>query len=313
MDADERQILRELATRLLQSGQPETLVAELVDSDMASEVWADDEAVALLFGLYGAAAETSTLLDHYTLQPAGALPGRLVLPPLGSTLAPGRSGPSGTVIDGLVAAADNESAYVAATDSGEVFVIAAHQLDVTPAPGFDPGLRIARVSGSVATDAAAPMPGANWPQMVVRAARALAFELLGVADGALERAAEHVRTRHQFGRPLGAFQVVRHRLANAAVAIAGAGELVRAAGPDIEADEAVRVVKAAAGQAALRAVAEAQQVCGGMGFTEEFGLHRLVRRAYLLDSLLEGCEAADIELGHIALETGRIPEPELAL
>ncbi len=313
MEPEEREMLDELAARVLGSANPGDMVSELVDSGMAEEVWSDDLAVATVFRRQGIAVAATTLLDHYALEADGPLPGRLVLPPLGSARAPGLRGAHGIGVDGLVIAAGGDDAYVIGTDAGDVVVVDAADLMVERAAGFDPGLQVARVCGTAVDGTTRPYAGADWPALGARAARALAFELIGLAGAALDQAVAHVVERHQFGRPLAAFQVVRHRLAGAAIAITGAEELVLASGADIGFEEATLVVKAAAGRAALSAVAEAQQVCGGMGFTEEFGLHQLVRRAYLLDSLFGGCEAAESELGTVALTTGRVPELEVAL
>ena len=58
--------------------------------------------------------------------------------------------------------------------------------------------------------------------------RALAAEIIGVAERALELAVEHTSTRRQFNAPIAAFQAVRHRLADAYVAIAAARALLAA-------------------------------------------------------------------------------------
>jgi hypothetical protein len=313
MTPEERRMLGEMVNELLTTGKTDAFVAELADSGMAGEVWCDDEAVALVFAAHGAAAESSVLLDHAALRPAGALPGRLVLPALGTSSAPGRWDGTTLAVDGLVLTASDVTRLAVGTDAGDIVVVDALGLQATPAPGFDPDLGMLRVEGVVCAHGAQAVPGLAWTTVAVRVARTLAFELLGVARAALDRGVAHVMERHQFGRPLAAFQAVRHRLADVAIALTGAEELTLAAGPDLDLDEAVLVVKATAGRAALLAVREAQQVCGGMGFTKEFGLHRLVRRAYMLDSLLGGCETCELDLGAAALASGHIPEPVVAL
>jgi alkylation response protein AidB-like acyl-CoA dehydrogenase len=65
--------------------------------------------------------------------------------------------------------------------------------------------------------------------------------------------------------------------------------------------------KALAGKAVLAAVQAAQQVCGAMGFTWEHGLHRTVRRAYVLDSLLGRSESLDAEIGARLVALRRAP------
>jgi len=316
MTPGERRMLGEMVTELFAAGRAADVVTELVASGMANEVWSDDEATALVLGAQGAAVATSTLLDHLATGASGPSTGRLVLPALGAAgyaAAPGADEAGCLVVDGIVLAADmTDASRFLIGVGGELVAVAASALAVEPVAGFDPDLRVARVRGRVAR-ATAEAVGGSWSATAARAARGLAFELIGAADAAIARAVRHVMERHQFGRPLAAFQVVRHRLAAAAVAVAGARELALAVGPDVDLDEAVLVVKAAAGRAALIAVQEAQQVCGGMGFTAEFGLHRLVRRVYLLDSLFGGCEAAEVELGELALASGRLPSSPVAL
>jgi alkylation response protein AidB-like acyl-CoA dehydrogenase len=313
MMPEERRMLGEMATDLIQSGRASTFVDELIDSGMADEVWADHEAVAIVFDAHGRAGATSTLLDHAALQATTAVPGQLVLPAFGSARAPGASSEADIVVEGLVLAAEDDPALVVGLEDGRVVLVASGAVTVEPVVGFDADLRVARVTGKVPSSSTQAIDGAAWNALAARAARALAFELLGLASAALDCAVKHVMERHQFGRPLAAFQVVRHRLADAAIARAGAEELARAYGPELSVEETVLVVKAAAGRAALLAVQQAQQVCGGMGFTEEFGLHRLVRRAYLLDSLFGGCESAEVDLGRLAINSARLPGPALAL
>jgi hypothetical protein len=316
MMPDERRMFGEMVTDLFAAGRAADVVAELVGSGMADEVWSDDEAIALVLGAQGAAVATSTLLDYLATGSAGTLPGRLVLPPLGATgltAAPGVDEAGQLVVDGTVLAAEVTDADRFLVGVGtELVTVPAAALAVEPVAGFDPDLRLVRVSGRVDRDTAAVTDG-SWPTVAARAARGLAFELIGAADAAIEMAVRHVVERHQFGRPLAAFQVVRHRLASAAIAVAGARELALAVGADVDLDEAVLVVKAAAGRAAVLAVQEAQQVCGGMGFTAEFGLHPLVRRVYLLDSLFGGYEAAEFGLGELALASRRLPSSPVAL
>ena len=71
-----------------------------------------------------------------------------------------------------------------------------------------------------------------------------------------------------------------------------------------ELDRGLNNSEAVAGSAALQALAAAQQVCGAMGFTAEFGLHRLVRRGYLLDALLGGSEAAPARIAGLLAAEG---------
>ena len=113
---------------------------------------------------------------------------------------------------------------------------------------------------------------------------AVAAEMVGLVDHALTATVEYVKTRRQFGRPIGSFQAVKHRLADvlvqleaarSAVALA-AGCAVAAPGALPLAASAARVVAA---QAADLAVREYVQLHGGIGFTWEHPAHLYFRRA----------------------------------
>lgn len=110
------------------------------------------------------------------------------------------------------------------------------------------------------------------PAMLLRAA-----EMVGGARRVLEMTCDHVRTRHQFGRPLGRFQAVQHTLADVATGIDGARLLVEEA-----IDWAIpRSAGAAyaAGRAYVGAAIAAAQLHGGVGFTTEYPLQVFFRRA----------------------------------
>jgi len=101
---------------------------------------------------------------------------------------------------------------------------------------------------------------------------ALAVEAAGLMQGALDEVVEHVKTRQQFGRPLGSFQAVQHRLAMAASTTASARWLAfRAAWSDGEADCAMAA--AYVQDAMPRVTYDLHQFCGAMGLTLEFKLH----------------------------------------
>lgn len=117
-----------------------------------------------------------------------------------------------------------------------------------------------------------------------RALAGLAAEAVGVASAALELAIRHARGREQFGRKIGVYQAVSHRLADVYVAMEGARSLAywAAWAVDIgvaDADAAVAAAKSAAAEAAVAACEAAIQVHGGIGFTWEHPLQRFYKRA----------------------------------
>lgn len=116
------------------------------------------------------------------------------------------------------------------------------------------------------------------------AAAVLAAEAVGAAAGALERTVAYVKEREQFGRAIGSFQAVKHRLADLYVRV----EVARSAAYYAAWDPAAGPLALAQALEAARTVAgEAVQLHGGIGFTWEHEAHLYVKRA-AADELLFG-------------------------
>jgi hypothetical protein len=149
--------------------------------------------------------------------------------------------------------------------------------------------------------------------------RAVGWWLLGTGRAMLALARAHAVDRVQFGRPIGSFQAVRHRLAETLVALDGAEAVLTAAGElsallaagsgnDIgDVELASLLAKAAAGRAALTAARHCQQVLGGIGFTAEHALHIHVKRALVLDGLLGSARELTREAGRRLIAEGAAP------
>jgi hypothetical protein len=126
-------------------------------------------------------------------------------------------------------------------------------------------------------------PEAIWTRWRV----ALAAEMAGSLRGGLASVLQHVRDRRQFGRPLGSFQAVQHRLAGCSVRIEAASLLVLKAAQTGEAVDAA-IALGHAEQAATGVVYDLHQFMGAMGLTLEHPLHRWTYRVKLLRSALGG-------------------------
>lgn len=140
-------------------------------------------------------------------------------------------------------------------------------------------------------DAEADVPGA-LARLGRCAAAVLAAEAVGAADRALERTVAHARTREQFGRPIGSFQAVKHRLADLYVAVQAARSAAYyaawAVGVGAEDDDTAGGLALAQALEALRKVAgEAVQLHGGIGVTWEHEVQLYFKRA-ASDELLFG-------------------------
>jgi len=136
--------------------------------------------------------------------------------------------------------------------------------------------------------------------------QAVGWWLVGASRAMLSLARSHALDRVQFGRPIGSFQAVRHRLAETLVAIEGAEATLQAAADQPD-DLACLLAKAAAGQAALTAARHCQQVLGGIGFTAEHQLHHHVKRALVLDGLLGSSRELTREAGAHLRVVGSAP------
>jgi alkylation response protein AidB-like acyl-CoA dehydrogenase len=112
-----------------------------------------------------------------------------------------------------------------------------------------------------------------------------AAELVGLAQKAGEIALDHLKTRRQFGRPIGSFQALQHQAADIHVDIAMSDALVREAALTMDCHGDRRSAYAAkvhAGQTALKATKGLVQFLGAMGYTEEHEAHLYLKRTMTL-------------------------------
>jgi alkylation response protein AidB-like acyl-CoA dehydrogenase len=111
------------------------------------------------------------------------------------------------------------------------------------------------------------------------AAVALAAEQVGGAQACLDMSVEYAKVRHQFGRPIGSFQALKHRMADLYVAIAAARAVVAdACGDPTHANAAT--ARLAASEALSKAAAEGIQLHGGIAITWEHDMHLYFKRAH---------------------------------
>jgi len=129
--------------------------------------------------------------------------------------------------------------------------------------------------------------GAGWPllaRLLDLGAIGIAADSLGGAARALEMAVEYSKVRHQFGRPIGSFQALKHMAAEMASEVEPARSLVWYAAYAFdhrprEAARAAAMAKARLGDVYGRTANRAVQMHGGIGFTWEHDLHLWFKRA----------------------------------
>lgn len=166
---------------------------------------------------------------------------------------------------------------------------------ITALNGLDPTRPLGRVRAGGASAIAAlrgPAADSQLAGICPLVELAIAAELLGVAQRVLDGTVEYVRQRVQFGRTIGSFQAVKHRMAD----LYGAVELARSAVygaawglTAAPADEQTAIDLAIAGalsrDTALTATRAAIQLHGGIAITWEHWAHRYLRRANAVVSL----------------------------
>ena len=109
-----------------------------------------------------------------------------------------------------------------------------------------------------------------------------------------------------FGRPIAAFQAVRHRLAEALVAVEAADAALDAAW-EFESPMNAALAKAIAGRGARTVARHCQQVLAGIGFTADHPFHRYLRRVLVLDGLLGDSRTLTKELGDEIVKSRELP------
>ncbi|MCC6535440.1 MAG: acyl-CoA dehydrogenase [Burkholderiales bacterium] len=161
-------------------------------------------------------------------------------------------------------------------------------------------LRLDQVSVPDADVVASASVGAQALERAVDEAIVLAgAELLGVMTRALELTLDYLRTRVQFGRPIGSFQALQHRAADLFVQQSLSEALVRWAAERLDdascAAEARSVaasrIKARLAEAAVHTCAEAVQMHGAMGMAEECDIGLFLQRSLVLAAWLGNAQA----------------------
>ncbi|WP_297794836.1 acyl-CoA dehydrogenase family protein [Mycobacterium sp.] len=135
--------------------------------------------------------------------------------------------------------------------------------------------------------------GSAWDADIERAyefgALATAAQLVGAAEALRDAAVDYAKQRTQFGRVIGSYQAIKHKLADVNIAIELARPLVHGAALALADDPSasardVSAAKAAASEAGLLAARSALQTHGAIGFTQEHDLSLLLLRVQALRS-----------------------------
>lgn len=131
---------------------------------------------------------------------------------------------------------------------------------------------------------------------------ALALDCLGALEAALDITVEYVKRRRQFGRAIGSFQAIQHRLAQCAVQVEATRWLCYEAAAQGAPEEASAIAAAYATDSAHHVFRETHQLTGAMGYTREHDLHVFSMRL----------EALRVELGGTAAHRRAIAQSRWA-
>lgn len=319
MDATERDLVRASMRQLLARTSPVDLAAQLLEGGWA-ELLGEDAAtaVSVLAEEQGSSLKASPALDLVLLHGAG-LPldasTAFVLPAMSR-----RPGPPGRLdngrirVNGLVLAGHQRADTYLVSTGDAILTVAKGAFALEALLGADPEIGLHRAMGDVAASDTFTVAGADaWTAAMAAGRRSLAAELVGLTERMLDDTVRHVLARHQFGRPIGSFQAVKHRLADVRVALSAARSALVSAWDDASPVSAL-AAKCLASRAQQVAAANCHQVHGGIAFTVEHGFHRMIRRGQVLDGLLGSADDLVVELGRHLLDTRRVPRtPQLRI
>lgn len=178
-----------------------------------------------------------------------------------------------------------------------ITLVSRDAVDVTPRVSLDmtrpiSDLTFRQSSATVIADG--PTAEAAMRAALLSGGAMIAAEQVGVAEWCLAATVDYVRQRTQFGRPIGSFQALKHRLARLWIEVSAARAAARNAvlllGTEGDA-EAVSLARAYCSPVTVRAAEECVQMHGGIGMTWEHPAHLYLKRAKA-DSLALGTAAA---------------------
>ena len=299
-DSAELDLIRSSLRHVLDTTPPAGVPGALLAEGWADLLAADPgAAITTLSEEAGSARSTAPIADLAMLHGAGL----------------DADATTAVIIDGYVlAGAEGADRYLCITDEG-IAATSAAAVQLAPAGGFDPalGLSHATVTGT-AREAAGD--AASAVAAIAAGRRSLASQMVGSVEQMLTDTLAYIGERHQYGRAIGSFQSVKHRMAEVKVAVTAAQAATATAWEFAAAEDGpllAMAAKALAGRAQQLASTHCFQVHGGIAFTVEHGFHQWVRRGLLLDHLLGDHRALTREVGRMLIAAGGPPRlPPLA-
>lgn len=315
MDAAERALLDETVREAVHGAVASGAVGPALDAVLTELGWLEmldaepRDAVAIVGTALGLANGVAGVLDDVVVAALGETPRpdrAVLLPRFGAWDAPGVRSDGGVQLDGLLTARAATATEVLVVTGARVAAVPVASLSVTPVGGADPQGGWHRARGVVAAAADDALAEGAWDAAVAAGRRALGHQVAGATRTMLDLARSHALDRVQFGRTIAGFQAVRHRLAEALVAIEGLEATLDAAWDDGTWLTAA-LAKAAAGRTARTVGAHGQQVLAGIGFTTDHPFHLYLKRTMVLEGLLGSTDAIVLDVGRHLVATRTAP------
>jgi hypothetical protein len=329
MDAAERALLAETVHDALARASQATQDVAAVDALLADLGWLEmldaepRDAVDVVFTALGSTNAVATVLDDVVASALGVGPRvapradlAVLLPCFAAWAPPGSVAGSDVHAIGLATSRVGTAEEILVAYAGDasggggvgvsVATVPIADAEVTAVRGIDPDARLHLVRVAGAAGSPTPVDAGAWDAAVAAGRRAVGHQISGACRTMLALACEHALERLQFGRPIAQFQAVRHRLADALVAIEALDASLSAAW-DEPSPMTAALAKAVAGRTARTVAAHCQQVLAGIGFTTEHPFHRYLKRTMALEGFFGSTDEIVVDLGRALLASRTVP------
>jgi Acyl-CoA dehydrogenase, C-terminal domain len=319
METDELEVLNETLLSLAASEEDGQITAALDAFGWLEMLVAHpEEAISALFAVQGRTGTWSAALHDVLAADVESLG---VTTPVCVVLPRPRSSHPGEFRDGMVAIdgillgpRDDAATFVVAVGSASpgrhVVALDPGDLKIERRRGLDPGLCAYTVSGTTARMtvlAEDQRADVWWQEAQARGRLSLCQQIVGALFVMIEQARAHVSGRTQFGRRVGTFQAVRHKLVEAYVATVAADCSVMTAWESEHFPMAAATAKVVTGKAVDVTAAHTQQLLAGVGFTAGHPYHEFMKRAVVLERVLGSGKEVSADLGGRLITHGAAP------
>jgi hypothetical protein len=323
VDVDEELLLRATIAEIAASADGDELTEALDRFGWQEMLTADPgTAIPAVFEGQGEKGKWSSALHDVLGSTLGLEPDTAALIPLPGETRTAHSGPSGLTVKGMMLSQRPDLTKVLASAKGAdrsltLVTVPMSTLTVERVDGLDPTISASVAVGHITAGEIVEEldDESEWDDAVADGRLALSHQLVGTMVAMESLALTHALERSQFGRQIGSFQAVRHRLAETRVAIeaaraaAGAAAPTRACSPADRTDGqlASSLAKMIAGRSAIKVAANCQQVLAGIGFTSEHPFQRFMKRAMVLERMLGDTGSLAHAIGRQLVTQGAAP------